>query len=614
MFRKTLWRHTVSDVVHLHQDRALNTTIFILKEYGPTGFLLKEEGESKKFKVCLGNPHTCTCLTYVKERDLCKHICWVLMRKFRLPRDHEYCLQLGLVDRQISEMVQDLHSAQTPCTEDPLTPILTPILTEEDGYVKQKEVEAEDVCPICQEDLMGKRLPVSYCRYGCGNNVHISCMKVWADHQARTDPDIMVKCPLCREAFQPMRTLLDQLKNSANLLTTAERERQDRHLGIICNGCKANPVTGKCFKCVVCSYYHLCETCFTGHCHPQHPFAFRAKRSQRWVSLRYSARQKSDEAQDWNPETTEDQDSVVQSETVPEHIVRSLLPVEVRQGSKLLKPGQQCRLCLRSFLLGQHVKHLPCQHKFHAGCVDAWLLESNSCPLDRYVVYNPLTWQRSGKPPASKPGPNPTRGPQKATDQLFIPGTGLHPGPCGNTASPAALQKDPAANGTHAETEGGDGSDCTPHPQELAVNATPKDANLAPQREPRQALQREPRQAPQKERRASEPWSREPWKEMAGAGAGCFARTQRVRKGVKSAVRPSVCADRTDRTELGLSVRLNGLEMQVHSRDTSLGRTQPQKRPLAPRPAPGPPGETDLVIQPAGVLSGTPPHEEVVQE
>lgn len=57
MFRKTVWKNTVSDAVSWHQDEALNTTIFILKEYGPTGFLLKEEGEPKNFKVGLHVQH-----------------------------------------------------------------------------------------------------------------------------------------------------------------------------------------------------------------------------------------------------------------------------------------------------------------------------------------------------------------------------------------------------------------------------------------------------------------------------------------------------------------------------------------------------------------------------
>lgn len=37
-------------------------------------------------------------------------------------------------------------------------------------------------------------------RHGCGNNVHVKCMKIWLEHQVSTG-EKMVKCPLCRETF-----------------------------------------------------------------------------------------------------------------------------------------------------------------------------------------------------------------------------------------------------------------------------------------------------------------------------------------------------------------------------------------------------------------------------
>ena len=56
-----MWRRTVSDAVSWRQDQANNATIYILREFGPTGFLLKEEGETKNCKVN------------------CNHMCLVLM-------------------------------------------------------------------------------------------------------------------------------------------------------------------------------------------------------------------------------------------------------------------------------------------------------------------------------------------------------------------------------------------------------------------------------------------------------------------------------------------------------------------------------------------------------
>ena len=57
MSRSVAWRRVVSDACSWHQDEALNATIYILREIGPTGFLLKEEGENKKFKVSLDEFH-----------------------------------------------------------------------------------------------------------------------------------------------------------------------------------------------------------------------------------------------------------------------------------------------------------------------------------------------------------------------------------------------------------------------------------------------------------------------------------------------------------------------------------------------------------------------------
>ena len=51
MARSVSWKRTASDAVSWRQDQALSSTIYILRETGPTGFLLKEEGETKKFKV-----------------------------------------------------------------------------------------------------------------------------------------------------------------------------------------------------------------------------------------------------------------------------------------------------------------------------------------------------------------------------------------------------------------------------------------------------------------------------------------------------------------------------------------------------------------------------------
>ncbi|XP_072468701.1 E3 ubiquitin-protein ligase ZSWIM2 isoform X2 [Notamacropus eugenii] len=400
-------RRCVSDCLKRHQDQALSSHMYLLREMGPTGFLLSEdEPNGGKYRVFLGDPHTCSCSTFLKGNDLCKHICWILLKKFKLPRNHEYAFQLGLVEREINELLWGLHKVQTP------GPTKRPHI-ETDGRIKQKEICSDDICPICQEELLEKKLPVTYCRYGCGNSVHIKCMKIWADHQDKSSKNSVVKCPLCREEFAPLKLILDEFRNSTRLVTAAEKEKLNKHLGIPCNNCRQFPIEGTCYKCTECTEYHLCHECFVSSCHPLHIFTFRKKRNQRWKLLEKNPELCPPERIIKNTELTN------QTEEEMTHFEKS----------KLLAPGNQCRLCLKAFCLGQHTRVLSCNHKFHRKCIDDWLLNiCNSCPIDGQTVYNPLIWKNSlinGHIQKQVPYSAATHLSKQVYPELFIPGTGL---------------------------------------------------------------------------------------------------------------------------------------------------------------------------------------------
>lgn len=52
--------------------------------------------------------------------------------------------------------------------------------------IRQRWIEVDTVCPICQNEFFcHQRFPVTFCRKGCGNNVHVKCIKVWKDHQVK---------------------------------------------------------------------------------------------------------------------------------------------------------------------------------------------------------------------------------------------------------------------------------------------------------------------------------------------------------------------------------------------------------------------------------------------
>ena len=46
-------------------------------------------------------------------------------------------------------------------------------------------------------------------------------------------------------------------------------------------------------------------------------------------------------------------------------------------------------ICMDEVQTGGNFLVLPCQHRFHAECIDAWLSESNTCPHCRQRTFIP---------------------------------------------------------------------------------------------------------------------------------------------------------------------------------------------------------------------------------
>ena len=64
------------------------------------------------------------------------------------------------MEREINDLLQGIHRVQTPQREmNDENPQI-----EEDGYIKHKEISSDDICSICQEVLLEKKLPVTFCR------------------------------------------------------------------------------------------------------------------------------------------------------------------------------------------------------------------------------------------------------------------------------------------------------------------------------------------------------------------------------------------------------------------------------------------------------------------
>lgn len=406
MATKICFIKTCGDIVSRSQDQALVTTIYILREYGPTGFLLKEEQEEKNFKIFLGQEHTCSCPAFQKTKELCKHICWLLLKKFRVSRNAPLSWQKGLNEREINELLynqtSNINANNSEATSTPSQEAAGLEETREitDGCVEQRAIDDESVCPICLDNLLKSHQPVTYCRYGCGNSIHIKCMRIHAVHQ-KTNEKETITCPMCRANFVSLETLKKEERNSMNGVS---RPVKNYHYGVTCEACHLTPIVGNCYKCTSCESYYLCQTCFNMPIHQEHSFKFRQRKIQKWRSAFRNFGYALPNAMVNNlmgrELKTEDYDTLLQLDSentqeftsLPEKVIDSLPLETVAERSSLLAQGAQCYVCLQPFHLYQPVRKLPCHHKFHRECIDNWLLHCHAvCPVDGQEVWNPYT-------------------------------------------------------------------------------------------------------------------------------------------------------------------------------------------------------------------------------
>jgi len=380
MSRSVPWRRTCSDTVHWRQLQALQATVYVLQQTGPTAFLVKEGDSSKKLRVSIGDPSSCTCATFLKEKEVCVHILWIILKLFRIPPENPITWQGGLVEREIQQLVKSREQHNRSTAPAPALPNPTSSDTAA-PTVQPRPIAQGDVCPICQDDMTPAQ-SLCYCRYSCGHSVHSRCMKEWADHQLTQGTAI--HCPMCRADFGSLKSIMTQhLAQSAF--------RPNVHAGTHCKHCAVTPIEGKVYTCTICDDYLLCMKCFASNTHPHHPFQFREKPSQRWRPAdRSNTAVTNVLAQNLQSRdiTDNDYDTLLALDSpqggqggLSAKELSVLKSVMLKRGSTLLSDDSYCTLCLSNYTISQHVVTLPCHHNFHQLCAVNFLQHQHDyCP------------------------------------------------------------------------------------------------------------------------------------------------------------------------------------------------------------------------------------------
>jgi hypothetical protein len=102
-------------------------------------------------------------------------------------------------------------------------------------------------------------------------------MKIWADHKLTSGDK--VTCPLCRSEF-PLDFLRDLKQQAAGV--KKQKAAFSGHTDSQCSLCRAAPIVGERYHCVVCQMLDFCGKCYRLGSHQHHPFIVRKKPHEAW--------------------------------------------------------------------------------------------------------------------------------------------------------------------------------------------------------------------------------------------------------------------------------------------------------------------------------------------
>lgn len=156
--------------------RLEETTFYLVQRFGPTVFSIRSE-EGQLYKVTIGDPHKCSCSCRPGEH--CLHTVFCLLKVLRIPCENHMSWQTGFTDTEVEIVLAGnfggRRSRPVVRRERPTAPVEPSVCeggADGTGCVQRQPLEGEECyCPICQ-DLMNNTQALSWCRKGCGNNMH----------------------------------------------------------------------------------------------------------------------------------------------------------------------------------------------------------------------------------------------------------------------------------------------------------------------------------------------------------------------------------------------------------------------------------------------------------
>lgn len=242
---------------------------YLMARIGPAVFQLKDD-DDRTFKVVLGNPHRCTCGDAVQP---CIHVAHCVIKILKVIVSHPLAYQSCWTDSDLDQVLSGDCSVTSSTrssgnsrrlriqrrgnqTQEEASEV--PVEEDTGSVARQKLDEDEDnYCPICQEPMLVEEMhTVTWCRDGCGNNLHVACMMKYSHHLQNNHKS--TNCPLCRATWDLERLQKDHV-HAQKVKEKLEREKLERKKKA--SMYRSVPVHCSQCSCILHSTFLRCLTC-----------------------------------------------------------------------------------------------------------------------------------------------------------------------------------------------------------------------------------------------------------------------------------------------------------------------------------------------------------------
>ena len=214
----------------------------------------------------------------------CKHLLFCLIKVLKVPKDHPLCYQTSLTDSEISQVLNGLQQDYNSNNNATRTRLIRSAKLKEKKEVMDEintnfvqrqamsDITDENSCPICQDVMVIDTQNLTWCRTGCGNNIHSKCMLQYC--QFKISSKQTPCCPLCRDEWNMDLLKEDCKKKLKSNSNYSNNDANDKYKcsTLYCSNCTCLLRTNQFFRCLECSSKTLknsrkvtdyCSECFT---------------------------------------------------------------------------------------------------------------------------------------------------------------------------------------------------------------------------------------------------------------------------------------------------------------------------------------------------------------